>query len=479
MKSKMNLLLSVAKNKLITILITQFLVSTSISAVDPTPACIDKQKSVLFILDGSGSVGKSNFKASLDFIQVISDYLEIGEASQDVALEQFGSENQLVWQGDKFYQNRNDFYGMLEKVNYLKGGTATCPALDYANYNILQTKEVSKGVGFEHSIVVITDGQHNEGRPPYHCADKLRSERNSTIFVVAVGDVAGEEGAYEELISIANSPADQYTKIGAWDKLTNPNDPQRYLQAEDLAKKICGAKYCTCDNGEAAIEDDCPVSGMERCRDCDFGYRMNTDFKICYDDPYSEDLKHVEYDSEIGVSKEWTNKYDNTNSNEFKELEGDLEATYKLALGKYYDGLKLLSVEKDLNLTVVVSDSAVQPSKIIGSRNYFAPVNEVLKLTAEPEHLFCNISINMQGYESDNLADIYNEKIEENELVFSFMGYDVPEAIPTPCSMTIDDGCKKGQVCVNNANNTEFSCESCGIVKRFAVFMTLIGFLFI
>ena len=95
MKSKMNLLLSVAKNKLITILITQFLVSTSISAVDPTPACIDKQKSVLFILDGSGSVGKSNFKASLDFIQVISDYLEIGEASQDVALEQFGSENQL------------------------------------------------------------------------------------------------------------------------------------------------------------------------------------------------------------------------------------------------------------------------------------------------------------------------------------------------------------------------------------------------
>ena len=120
MKSKMNLLLSVAKKKLITILITQFLVSTSISAVDPTPACIDKQKSVLFILDGSGSVGKSNFKASLDFIQVISDYLEIGEASQDVALEQFGSENQLVWQGDKFYQNRSDFYGMLEKVNYLK-----------------------------------------------------------------------------------------------------------------------------------------------------------------------------------------------------------------------------------------------------------------------------------------------------------------------------------------------------------------------
>ena len=55
--------------------------------------------------------------------------------------------------------------------------------------------------------------------------------------------MAGEEGAYEELISIANSPADQYTKIGAWDKLTNPNDPQRYLQAEDLAKKICGAKY--------------------------------------------------------------------------------------------------------------------------------------------------------------------------------------------------------------------------------------------
>ena len=61
---------------------------------------------------------------------------------------------------------------------------------------------------------------------------------------------------------------------------------------------------------------------------------MNTDFKICYDDPYSEDLKHVEYDSEIGVSKEWTNKYDNTNSNEFKELEGDLEATYRMVLRK-------------------------------------------------------------------------------------------------------------------------------------------------
>jgi len=148
-------------------------------------------------------------------------------------------------------------------------------------------------------------------------------------------------------------------------------------------------------------------------------------------------------------------------------LEGDLEATYKLALGKYYEGLKLLSVEKDSVLSV-------RPSKIIGSRNYDEHVNEVLKLSAEPEHMSCNISINMQGYESDNLADIYNEKVSENELVFSFMGYDVPEAIPTPCSMTVDDGCMKGQVCVNNANNTEFSCESCGIMAKFAVFMTLI-----
>ena len=89
-------------------------------------------------------------------------------------------------------------------------------------------------------------------------------------------------------------------------------------------------------------------------------------------------------------------------------------------------------------------------------------------------YLSCEIDIEMQGYESDNLAVVYNQKIKENELVFTFMGYKVPEEIYTPCSIQSWHCTELGKVCVNNATNDDFYCENGSMMRKLSVFVIVL-----
>ena len=240
------------------------------------------QKSVLFVLDGSASVGQTHFDAAISFIQTISDYLDI--SSQEVALEQYGSSYVQIWEGGSFtntgmwYQSRNEFYSMLNSVTYLNSGIATCSALDFANYNILPFKEYP-----ENSVVLITSNFSPDN--PEACADKLRLDQRSTVYVIALGDVTQNPEAYAQLKGIANEPSNDFLQMGQWETIMDYSSPVRYQTAQDIANRICGQKYCTCKNGEPAV-DECPGNGIEYCQDCNWGYSIHPDLHVCIEDPF-------------------------------------------------------------------------------------------------------------------------------------------------------------------------------------------------
>jgi len=383
------------------------------------------QKSVLFILDGSGSVTQENFDASLSFIRVIGDYLDISSSGQEVALEQFGSTNQMNWEGRKFYTDRNDFYGLLQSVSYISGGTATCPALDYANYNVLPYKNYQ-----DHAIVVITDGESNEGQAPYICADKLRNERQSSIYAIGVGDFTQKDEARAELESIANSPKSEYVNMGKWDQITDPVNPVRYNVSEDLANRICGAKYCTCSNGDPAVGEDCPQNGQEYCAKCDWHFDLNTDFHTCQPEQVHHEIKEEQFESSISMSGVWTDNYLNINSKECQDIQKDLIAVFDLVLGRNFKSLVLKSVQRGTVKRTVRS--------------------------VDSELIISNYDITLEGYDTDNLAEIFNEETENHELDFAFMGFDAPQPIATPCESAV---CDEFSYCINSADNLNFTCE--------------------
>merc|ERR1711974_290507 len=82
-----------------------------------------------------------------------------------------------------------------------------------------------------------------------------------------------------------------------------------------------------------------------------------------------------------------------------------------------------------------------------------------LDRVGDSEEITCYFDIELEGYESDNLADVYNEAVHKNELTFTFMGFTEPIPIATPCTSQTTT-CSDFQLCKNSADNSNYTCEN-------------------
>ncbi|CAB4028863.1 Collagen alpha-3(VI) chain, partial [Paramuricea clavata] len=98
--------------------------------------CVHPEIDMIYVMDGSGSVGKKNFENMKDFIQELNERFTIGTNDVRVAIQEYSYSDHYVYAVQLGEGNINgnidDLNGVVSNMPYLNGGTYTGEALKRA-----------------------------------------------------------------------------------------------------------------------------------------------------------------------------------------------------------------------------------------------------------------------------------------------------------------------------------------------------------
>lgn len=114
--------------------------------------CRQQPMDLVFVMDGSGSVGASNFQQQIDFMKDVTAYMTIGASDTRVGLVQFSSVPQLEF---SYLDDATNLENSFDAAQWSQGGTNTGAAIQFAYDSVIQPNARS---GVRVTMVVITDG---------------------------------------------------------------------------------------------------------------------------------------------------------------------------------------------------------------------------------------------------------------------------------------------------------------------------------
>ncbi|KAM5164247.1 collagen alpha-1(XII) chain-like [Mantella aurantiaca] len=126
-----------------------------------SPRCsISAITDVVFLVDGSWSVGRGNFKYILDFMSSLVSAFDIGEDKTRVGVVQYSSDTRTEFNMNRYY-NQAELLAAIKRIPYKGGNTMTGEAIDYLRKNaFVQSAGARKG--FPKIAVIITDGKSQD-----------------------------------------------------------------------------------------------------------------------------------------------------------------------------------------------------------------------------------------------------------------------------------------------------------------------------
>uniref|UniRef100_A0A3Q2DYK5 Collagen alpha-1(XII) chain n=1 Tax=Cyprinodon variegatus TaxID=28743 RepID=A0A3Q2DYK5_CYPVA len=151
---------------------------------------------LVFLVDGSWSVGRENFQYIRSFISSLAGAFDIGEDKTRVAVVQYSSDTRTEFPLTR-YTRRGDLLQAINSVPYKGGNTMTGDALDYLLKNIF-TEAGGSRKGFPRVAMIITDGKSQD--PVEEYAENLRSI-GVELFVLGI-----KSADVDELKEIASKP---------------------------------------------------------------------------------------------------------------------------------------------------------------------------------------------------------------------------------------------------------------------------------
>uniref|UniRef100_A0A3Q3X4W8 Uncharacterized protein n=1 Tax=Mola mola TaxID=94237 RepID=A0A3Q3X4W8_MOLML len=161
---------------------------------------VDVQADVVLLVDGSYSIGLSNFAKVRAFLEVLVNTFDIGPNKVQISLVQYSRDPHT-----EFYLNtHHDLDAVVKALRtfpYRGGSTNTGRAMTYVREKIFQATRGARA-NVPRVTILITDGKSSDAfQEP---ATKLR---NSDVEIFAVGV---KDAVRSELEAIANTPADTH-----------------------------------------------------------------------------------------------------------------------------------------------------------------------------------------------------------------------------------------------------------------------------
>ncbi|XP_034401628.1 LOW QUALITY PROTEIN: collagen alpha-1(XIV) chain-like [Cyclopterus lumpus] len=192
--------------------------------------CKAARADLVFLVDGSWSIGDDNFLKIIRFLYSTSGALDqIGPDGTQVAIAQFSDDARTEFKLNS-YSDKERLLDAINKISYKGGNTKTGRAIQHVKENIF-TVEGGVRRGIPNVLVVLTDGRSQDD------VNKVSKEMQMEGYIVfAIGFADAD---YGELVSIASSPSDRHVFfVDDLDAFTNIE--------EKLVTFVCEAATATC-----------------------------------------------------------------------------------------------------------------------------------------------------------------------------------------------------------------------------------------
>ncbi|TMS21360.1 Collagen alpha-1(XII) chain [Larimichthys crocea] len=153
---------------------------------------------LVFLVDGSWSVGRENFKYIRSFIASLAGAFDIGEDKTRVAVVQYSTDTRTEFPLTR-YTRRGDLLQAINSLPYKGGNTMTGDAIDYLLQNIF-TEAAGSRKGFPKVAMIITDGKSQDPVEEYS-----RRLRNIGVEIFVLGIKGADEDELREMASTPHS----------------------------------------------------------------------------------------------------------------------------------------------------------------------------------------------------------------------------------------------------------------------------------
>ena len=168
---------------------------------------------LVFLLDGSGSVGWDNFQKEKEFVKKVVDFFNIGRTGTHIGVVQY-STNTVAEFNLVTYFTKSEMKQAVDRIPYQSGWTFTAEALKFLRNQIF-TKQAGMrdNVGFPKVLVLLTDGRSQGASvgPPAHALKNI----GINIFSIGVGSGVSTS----QLNEIASDPDSEYVFQRTFDNL--------------------------------------------------------------------------------------------------------------------------------------------------------------------------------------------------------------------------------------------------------------------
>ncbi|XP_075405438.1 collagen alpha-1(XIV) chain isoform X2 [Tenrec ecaudatus] len=196
----------------------------------PKEVCKAAKADLVFMVDGSWSIGDDNFNKITDFLSNTVGALDkIGADGTQVAMVQFTDDPRTEFKLDA-YKTKESLLDAIKHVSYKGGNTRTGKAIKHVR-DTLFTAESGTRRGIPKVIVVITDGRSQDD------VNKISREMQSdgfSIFAIGVADAD-----YSELVNIGSKPSARHVFF--------VDDFDAFKKIEDeLITFVCETASATC-----------------------------------------------------------------------------------------------------------------------------------------------------------------------------------------------------------------------------------------
>ncbi|XP_075070110.1 collagen alpha-1(XIV) chain isoform X2 [Mixophyes fleayi] len=192
--------------------------------------CKAAKADLVFLVDGSWSIGDDNFHKVISFLFSTAGALdEIGPDGTQVGIAQFSDDARTEFKLNS-YKSKPSLLAAIQKIGYKGGNTKTGRALKHVKEDLFITESgMRKGV--PRVLVVITDGRSQD--EAVKVASVMQLEGVS-IFAIGVADAD-----YGELVNIGSKPSNRHVFF--------VDDFDAFKKIEDeLITFVCETATATC-----------------------------------------------------------------------------------------------------------------------------------------------------------------------------------------------------------------------------------------
>lgn len=192
--------------------------------------CKAAKADLVFLVDGSWSIGDENFLKIIRFLYSTTGALDqIGPDGTQVAIAQFSDDARTEFKLNS-YSDKETLLDAINKISYKGGNTKTGRAIQHVKEKIF-TAVGGMRRGIPKVLVVLTDGRSQDD------VNKVSKDlQNEGYIVFAIGFADAD---YGELVSIASKPSDRHVFF--------VDDLDAFKKIEEkLVTFVCEAATATC-----------------------------------------------------------------------------------------------------------------------------------------------------------------------------------------------------------------------------------------